>query len=260
MISPDLTRNDKSKQGPSGGPITKDNTSVEYYNTIFTVMESPVTKGVIWAGTDDGLVHVTRDDGKTWSNVTPQRHPRVDSDQLHRSLAARRGERPTSPRRCTSGTTSAPTSTGRATTARRGRRSTTASPTSAFTRVVRERPAPARPALRGHRDRHVRLLQRRRQLAAAPAQPARRPHHRPRRPQARQGLGRRHAGALLLGARRPRRAPPAHRRDARRRRARRNSSSPKTRTASAARAAAPRSPRRRPSARTRRAASWSTTI
>ncbi|HEX6184004.1 MAG TPA: hypothetical protein VFZ44_09015 [Pyrinomonadaceae bacterium] len=74
-ISGDLTRNDKSKQGPTGGPITKDNTSVEYYDTIFTVSESPVTRGVIWAGSDDGLVHVTRDNGKTWSNVTPKGIP-----------------------------------------------------------------------------------------------------------------------------------------------------------------------------------------
>jgi hypothetical protein len=73
-ISPDLTRNDKSKMGPSGGPITQDNTSIEYYCTIFTFMESPVTKGVIWAGSDDGLVHVTRD-AKNWSNVTPKDMP-----------------------------------------------------------------------------------------------------------------------------------------------------------------------------------------
>ena len=71
IISPDLTRNDKSKQGPSGGPITKDNTSIEYYDTIFTVMESPLTAGTIWAGTDDGLVQLSRDGGKTWANVTP---------------------------------------------------------------------------------------------------------------------------------------------------------------------------------------------
>ncbi len=70
-ISPDLTRNDKTKQGSSGGPITKDNTSVEYYSTIFTVMESPVQPGVIWTGSDDGVVQVTRDSGKNWSNVTP---------------------------------------------------------------------------------------------------------------------------------------------------------------------------------------------
>ena len=72
-ISPDLTRNDKSKQGPSGGPITKDNTSVEYYDTIFTLMESPLQAGTIWSGSDDGLVYLTRDGGKNWSNVTPSK-------------------------------------------------------------------------------------------------------------------------------------------------------------------------------------------
>jgi photosystem II stability/assembly factor-like uncharacterized protein len=74
-ISPDLTRNDKSKMGTSGGPITQDNTSIEYYCTIFTFMESPVTAGVIWVGSDDGLVHVTRDGGKNWANVTPKDMP-----------------------------------------------------------------------------------------------------------------------------------------------------------------------------------------
>ena len=72
-ISGDLTRNDKTKLGPSGGPITKDNTSVEYYCTIFTIAESPVQKGVIWTGSDDGLVHVTRDgaaEKPNWENVT----------------------------------------------------------------------------------------------------------------------------------------------------------------------------------------------
>ncbi|HJQ26493.1 MAG TPA: glycosyl hydrolase [Blastocatellia bacterium] len=75
VISPDLTRNDKSKQGSSGGPITKDNTSIEYYCTIFTVMESPLERGVIWSGSDDGLVQVTRDGGKNWQNVTPKDMP-----------------------------------------------------------------------------------------------------------------------------------------------------------------------------------------
>ncbi|MBI3693410.1 MAG: glycosyl hydrolase [Acidobacteria bacterium] len=74
-ISPDLTRNDKSKLGPSGGPITKDNTSIEYYCTIFTVIESPVRQGVIWSGSDDGLVHVSRDGGGKWENVTPKPMP-----------------------------------------------------------------------------------------------------------------------------------------------------------------------------------------
>jgi photosystem II stability/assembly factor-like uncharacterized protein len=69
-ISPDLTRNDRSKQQWAGGPITGDNTGVETYCTIFAVAESPKQKGLIWAGSDDGLVHVTRDGGKTWQNVT----------------------------------------------------------------------------------------------------------------------------------------------------------------------------------------------
>jgi hypothetical protein len=74
-MSPDLTRNDKSKQGPVGGPIAKDNTGVEYYDTIFALDESPVAKGIIWAGSDDGLIHVTRDAGKNWADVTPKDFP-----------------------------------------------------------------------------------------------------------------------------------------------------------------------------------------
>lgn len=69
-ISPDLTRNDRSKQQWSGGPITGDNTGAEYYCTIFALAESPRAKGLLWAGSDDGLVHVSRDDGKSWTNVT----------------------------------------------------------------------------------------------------------------------------------------------------------------------------------------------
>ena len=74
-ISPDLTRNDKSKQHASGGEITLDDSGTEYYDTIFTVAESPITKGLIWVGTDDGLVQITRDEGKSWSNVTPKDLP-----------------------------------------------------------------------------------------------------------------------------------------------------------------------------------------
>jgi len=75
IISPDLTRNDKSKQAASGGPITKDNTGVEVYDTIFSVVESPVQKGLIWVGTDDGLVHLTRDGGQHWESITPKAMP-----------------------------------------------------------------------------------------------------------------------------------------------------------------------------------------
>jgi photosystem II stability/assembly factor-like uncharacterized protein len=74
-ISPDLTRNDKEKQKPSGGDITLDITSVEYYDTVFALSESPLQKGQLWAGTDDGLIQLTRDDGKTWENVTPKALP-----------------------------------------------------------------------------------------------------------------------------------------------------------------------------------------
>jgi photosystem II stability/assembly factor-like uncharacterized protein len=70
VISTDLTRNDKGKQKWSGGPITGDNTGVEYYDTIFAIAESPKQKGLVWVGTDDGLVQVTRDSGQHWSNVT----------------------------------------------------------------------------------------------------------------------------------------------------------------------------------------------
>ncbi|MBZ5701401.1 MAG: glycosyl hydrolase [Acidobacteriia bacterium] len=75
VISPDLTRNDKSKQQDSGGPITKDQASVEFYDVIFSVAESPKQAGVIWAGTDDGLIQLTRDGGKSWNNVTPNPMP-----------------------------------------------------------------------------------------------------------------------------------------------------------------------------------------
>jgi photosystem II stability/assembly factor-like uncharacterized protein len=74
-ISPDLTRNDKAKQKPSGGDITLDITSVEYYDSVFALAESPLQKGMLWAGTDDGLIHLTRDDGKSWENVTPKDMP-----------------------------------------------------------------------------------------------------------------------------------------------------------------------------------------
>jgi photosystem II stability/assembly factor-like uncharacterized protein len=71
-ISPDLTRHDPKTMGSSGGPITKDNTGVETYATIFTIAPSPRDGNVIWTGSDDGYVQITRDGGKTWKNVTPK--------------------------------------------------------------------------------------------------------------------------------------------------------------------------------------------
>ena len=74
-ISPDLTRNDVTKMEASGGPITLDTTFVEHYGTIFAFTESPHERGAFWAGSDDGLVHVSRNGGETWENVTPQDLP-----------------------------------------------------------------------------------------------------------------------------------------------------------------------------------------
>ncbi|MGB7296525.1 MAG: hypothetical protein WBC70_13135 [Candidatus Aminicenantales bacterium] len=76
VISPDLTTNDKDKQRSSGGPITQDNTSVEYYCTIFALAESFQDPDTLWVGTDDGLVQLTRDGGKTWENITPRELPK----------------------------------------------------------------------------------------------------------------------------------------------------------------------------------------
>lgn len=75
MISPDLTTNDKSRQGSSGGPVTQDNTSVEYYCTIFYATESWMEKDLLWTGSDDGVVSVSRDGGRHWDNVTPKGVP-----------------------------------------------------------------------------------------------------------------------------------------------------------------------------------------
>jgi photosystem II stability/assembly factor-like uncharacterized protein len=75
LISPDLTRHDPKTLKPSGGPITLDNTGAEVYADVFAFAESPVKKGLLWAGSDDGLVHVSLDDGKNWDNVTPKTLP-----------------------------------------------------------------------------------------------------------------------------------------------------------------------------------------
>lgn len=99
QISPDLTTNDKSKQVSSGGPITKDNTSVEYYCTIFTATESSLEKDLLWAGSDDGLMHLSKDGGANWSNVTPKDAPKwmmwnaIDVDPFKKGAAYITGTR-----------------------------------------------------------------------------------------------------------------------------------------------------------------------
>ena len=76
IISPDLTRNDPEKLKSSGGPITQDNTGVEYYCTIFAANESSIKEGLMWVGSDDGLIHLTKDGGNNWENVTPSNMPK----------------------------------------------------------------------------------------------------------------------------------------------------------------------------------------
>ena len=70
-VSPDLTRNEKEKQGKGGGPYTNEAVGAENYGTLSYIIESPHEKGVIWTGSDDGLVYLTRDGGANWKNVTP---------------------------------------------------------------------------------------------------------------------------------------------------------------------------------------------
>src|ERR1017187_4514669 len=74
-VSPDLTARPEGTQGASGEPITRDATGEEVYSTLYSIRESPLQKGLIWAGSNDGLIHLTRDDGKTWTNVTPKGLP-----------------------------------------------------------------------------------------------------------------------------------------------------------------------------------------
>ena len=93
VISPDLTRNDKTKQDFSGGAgITRDSTGVEVFCTIFQFEESPATPGLFWAGSDDGLLHISRDAGKTWQNITPPGMPEfatINSIDLNAKLPGR---------------------------------------------------------------------------------------------------------------------------------------------------------------------------
>ncbi len=99
IISPDLTRSVPEKMVSSGGVITQDNTGVEYYCTIFAALESPYEEGLIWAGSDDGLIHVTRDGGKKWDNVTPKGMPEwmminsIDADPFNKGGAYVAGTR-----------------------------------------------------------------------------------------------------------------------------------------------------------------------
>jgi len=85
IISPDLTKDDPTTMMPAGGPIQRENSAATQYGNITSVAESPAERGVIWVGTSDGWVHVTRDDGKTWQNVTPPGYPEWALSQVEPS-------------------------------------------------------------------------------------------------------------------------------------------------------------------------------
>ena len=141
IISPDLTRNDKSKQVAAGGPITKDNTGVEVYDTIFSVAESPMQKDLIWAGSDDGLIHVTTDGGKNWANVTPKAMPEWGTVSMIEASLTTRAQL-MSPCSATRWMTLLPTSSRPRISARPGPASPTAFPRMRlFTRCARTRSA-----------------------------------------------------------------------------------------------------------------------
>ena len=213
IISPDLTRNDPSMMGDSGG-LTVDNLSVEYAGVIFAIAESPSEKGQIWAGTNDGLLQVTRDDGAHWTNVTPNL-PGLPEKMTVVSIAPSKFDKGTcyvafdghqvnvrAPylyRTHDFGKTWTKITDG-----------IPASPAS-YTNVVGGGPRAPRPALRRHRKRPLRLLQRRRRVAAAPEQPAPRPRPLAHRPAQVQRPRRRHLRPRLLDPRRRHPAPAAHR-------------------------------------------------
>ena len=161
-ISPDLTRNDKSKQGPSGESITIDDTGTEI-STPFRVAESAVAKGLIWVGTDDGLVQVTHDGGKTWANVTPK-------DFRNGAASARSKHRRSMPELRTSPSTAIRTDDLRpyifktTITARLGRAELTEFPDKTSYGLC-AKSQETRPALCGHRTRGLRFLQWRRGVA-----------------------------------------------------------------------------------------------
>ena len=139
-ISPDLTRHDPKTMGHSGGPITHDMNSPEVYATVFALGPGKKDVNILWAGSDDGLVHVTRDGGKTWTNVTPKDMPEfgrvshIDASALRAGRRLRRGQEAAARR------PRARTSSARATSARRGRRSSTAFRANDYVHAVREDP------------------------------------------------------------------------------------------------------------------------
>ncbi len=200
IISPDLTRNDASKLVSSGGPITKDNTGVEYYATIFAAGESATEPGFIVAASDDGLVHVTRNGGTDWTDVTPKDAPEWMMWNSVEFSTQTPGKVYLAGTRYKLGdyqpylyVTDNYGKTWQQDRQRHSRRAL-------YARAAR-RSRTARIALRRHRKRHVRKPRRRQELAALPVQPAHRARHRSRDQGRRPDRG--HPGPLFLDHRRP---------------------------------------------------------
>ena len=209
VISPDLTRNDKSKQDYSGGEgITRDSTGVEVYDTIFAFEESPKVAGELWAGSDDGLMHLSRDAGKTWQDITPKDLPAFSTintidlspnDPAQAIIAAYRY-------RQNDFTPYAYKTTDYGKTWRRIATGTDGIPKNYPVRVVREDPARKGLLYAGTEYGLFVSFDDGARLAVAPAEPARHARHRP------EGLPRQpdrvDPGAGVLRPRRPRAAAP----------------------------------------------------
>ena len=216
-ISPDLTAKPECCQGVSGEPITRDVTGEEFYSTLYAITESPLERGVIWTGANDGPFHVTRDNGKTWKNVTPKDLPPGGRVQWIEASPHRRGSAyfavvPLSARRLRA----VPLPH------RRLRQDLDAADRRQERHPRRladaRRPRGSRsrgPALRRHRVRDVHLVRQRRALAAVPAEPAERADQ--RHQGAPEGSRHRDAGPRALDPRQPQRAASDHAADARRR-------------------------------------------
>ena len=200
VISPDLTRDDKSKQEPSGGPITKDTTGAEHYCTIFAFVESPHRQGLFWAGSDDGLMHLSRDGRRHLAGDHAARPARMGDRGHHRAVPARPGDRlrgrlPLQARRLPP----VPVQDRRL---RRDLDADHRQPARRRLHAGHTRGSRASgSAVRRHRARPVCLRRRRRVLAAVQPQPAGRPHPRPGDPRRRPD--RRHPRQVVLDQRRP---------------------------------------------------------
>ncbi len=195
-ISPDLTWNPPERQQKSSGePITLDVTGEEYYSTLYAIEESPLEAGVIWTGANDGPFHVTRDNGRTWTNVTPRDIPRgcrvatIDPSPHRRGSAYYASY-------CYLLGDFAPYAYRTDDYGRSWTKITNGIPADFPVRALREDPESRRPALRRHRVRDVHLVRQRRTLAAVPEQPSCRPDQ--RHQGAPQGSRDRHAGARVL--------------------------------------------------------------